>query len=451
MAQDVDVADAPPAAPAVKAVARKGRKRGAKTKRATGRLTAAVAEALPAASTAKHAARKDHKRTAKTKQAAKRTAKTARAGKRPATAAAQRVQVSAEHLPRKSLEQALRIARALRDVLAGGPARWPEIASAMGLGAGNQVNKYFLWSAHAYGLIEKDEDAYSLSEIGRKILAPTRPNEDKEAQVRALLSPVVFSRFLTDYNGNPFPSDEHIGNVLESRYGVPRERTEEATALLKENGLYAGVLRMTDAGMVVHLDPATTGLPTPSDVAPPPPAVSGTGASPTEALDYEHMCFVITPIGEDDSEQRRHANMILKNVIEPVAEELGLIPRRADQIDRAGLITKQIFECLAKARICVADLSFNNPNAFYELGVRHMCKLPTVQMIRKGDRIPFDVSQGRTIKVDMTDVYTVMESVESAKRELRQHLRAALAPDYKGEDNPINTYLPGTAVTLPRA
>ena len=123
---------------------------------------------------------------------------------------------------------------------------------------------------------------------------------------------------------------------------------------------------------------------------------------------------------------------------------------RADQIDRAGLITKQIFECLAHARLCVADLSFNNPNAFYELGVRHMCKLPTVQIIRKGDRIPFDVSQGRTIKIDMTDVYSVMESVESAKRELRQHLKAALAPEYKGEDNPINTYLPGVTVTLPR-
>jgi hypothetical protein len=99
----------------------------------------------------------------------------------------------------------------------------------------------------------------------------------------------------------------------------------------------------------------------------------------------------------------------------------------------------------------VADLSFNNPNAFYELGVRHMCKLPTVQMIRKGDRIPFDVSQGRTIKIDMTDVYTVMESVESAKRELRQHLRTALAPEYKGEDNPVNTDLRGVVVTIPRA
>ena len=31
-------------------------------------------------------------------------------------------------------------------------------------------------------------------------------------------------------------------------------------------------------------------------------------------------------------------------------------------------------------------------NAFYELGVRHVCQLPTIQLIQKGDKIPFDVA-----------------------------------------------------------
>jgi hypothetical protein len=95
-------------------------------------------------------------------------------------------------------------------------------------------------------------------------------------------------------------------------------------------------------------------------------------------------------------------------------------------------------------------MSFNNPNAFYELGIRHMCKLPTVQIIRKGDKIPFDVSQGRTIKTDRSDVYSVMDSVESAKKELKQHLRHTLSSDYKGDDNPVNVYLPGVEVKIPR-
>jgi hypothetical protein len=396
------------------------------------------------------------------KPAAKKAAKKLARKKRDSTARmtsgrngskAARAIVSSSELPRKSLEQALRVAKALREVLAGGPAGWPEIAKAMGIGAGNQANKYYLWSAQAYGLIDRDGEKYSLSEIARKILAPTRPGEEKEAAVRAVLFPGIFSRFFTDYNGSPFPGEEHIGNVLEVRYNVPRERVEEATALLRENGIYTGILRQApDGTMIVRLDPSTTGVPAPSVATPSESNTTGMLSpeprSDAASLDFANMCFVITPIGDEDSEERKHANVILKFVIEPIAAELGLIARRADQIDRAGLITKQIFECLAKARICVADLSFNNPNAFYELGVRHMCKVPTVQLIRKGDRIPFDVSQGRTIKIDMSDAYAVVESIESAKKELRQHVKHALSSDYKGEDNPVNTYLPTVSVTV---
>lgn len=181
---------------------------------------------------------------------------------------------------------------------------------------------------------------------------------------------------------------------------------EEAKTLIRENWTFAGVLQPQQDGSLVVLDPRSTGIPQPPAPTSPPTDAdatsSGEPASLAALTEFDKVCFVITPIGDDDSEQRRHANMILKNVIEPVVTELGLIARRADQIDRAGIITQQIFEYIAKARLCIADLSFNNPNAFYELGVRHMCKLPTVQMIRKGDKIPFDVSQGRTIKIDIT-------------------------------------------------
>jgi len=265
-----------------------------------------------------------------------------------------RVVVSAEQLPRRSLEQALRIAKALREVLAGGPATWDEIAGAMGIKAGTQTNKYYLWSAQAYSLIEKEGEKFSFSEIGRKILAPTRPNEDKDAIVRAVMTPILFSRFFTDYNGSPFPAEAHIGNVLEVRYGVPRERLEEAKTLLRENGIFAGILRQeSDGSLVVRLDPSSTGVPKPSDTAAAEVLSPDQVPVSTSSLDFAHMCFVITPIGEDESAERKHANLILKNVVEPVVGELGLTARRADQIDRAGLITQQIFECLAKARVCV--------------------------------------------------------------------------------------------------
>ena len=97
-------------------------------------------------------------------------------------------------------------------------------------------------------------------------------------------------------------------------------------------------------------------------------------------------------------------------------------------------------------------MSFSNPNAFYELGVRHTCKRPTIQLIRKGDKIPFDVAQGRTITIDTSDVYTIMDRFESARRELREHIKHLMAadPGKPSDDNPVEVYLPGLKVTVPK-
>jgi hypothetical protein len=80
-----------------------------------------------------------------------------------------------------------------------------------------------------------------------------------------------------------------------------------------------------------------------------------------------------------------------------------------------------------------------------------MTLLPNIEIIRKGDRIPFDVSQGRTIVVDTSETYTIMDRIDSAKRELSEHVKNALAAtDGKpADDNPIAIYLPTLKVTLP--
>jgi hypothetical protein len=388
-----------------------------------------------------------------TREGTKRKKRTPRSkSKGPTSKKPMGSRISAEQLPRKTLEQALRIPKALRETYAGGSASWQEIAKASGLSL-SQPNKYYLWAAQAYNLVEKEGDKFLLTETGRKIVAPMRPNEDKEAIVKAILSPVALSRFFTDYNGSPFPADEHMGNILEDRYSIPRDRAEEAKTLIKQNGLYSGILQEApDGSLSVRLDPTMTTPrpPEPTEVVPVVgPEPISVGEKPS-AGDFSKMCFIVAPIGEDESPERKHASMVLKSVIEPVVSEFGLVAKRADQIERSGIITQQIFECLAKSKLCIADLSFNNPNAFYELGIRHMCKLPTIQIIRKGDKIPFDVSQGRTIRMDFTDIYTVVESIESAKKELKQHVKHALSGEYKGEDNPVNVYLPGIEIKLPK-
>jgi hypothetical protein len=71
---------------------------------------------------------------------------------------------------------------------------------------------------------------------------------------------------------------------------------------------------------------------------------------------------------------------------------------RSDHLDRPGWITEQVFEEIYTANICIADLSFGNPNVFYELGVAQSANRPVITLIEKGQTIPFDIRDFRCIE-----------------------------------------------------
>lgn len=363
--------------------------------------------------------------------------------------------ITMAELPRKTLEECLAIARPIHEVYAGRSASWDELATAAGVGARSTVTKYLVWSAQAYDLLIRNGENYELSETARKIIAPNFPDERAEGVLKAATIPTVFSKFYTDYNGKLLPEDDFLNNVLENRYQVPRDRIDEAKAILLANAVFAGILTEHPNGKrILRLGAGQPGANDDGIAAVTPSSVT---ATPTEAPastrgSSETLCFYITPIGDETSEVRKHADMLLKHLVEPAFAEFKIKVIRADKIEKSGLISQQIFEHIVSTRFCVADLSFGNPNAFYELGVRHMTKLPTIQLIRKGDKIPFDVSQGRTITVDMSDIYTILDKMESARRELTEHIRNYLEPgeNLKADDNPVSIYLPTLQIKLPR-
>ena len=125
-----------------------------------------------------------------------------------------------------------------------------------------------------------------------------------------------------------------------------------------------------------------------------------------EALEWSKICFYVTPIGEEGSDPRRHSDLFLNHVVEPAIQELKLKIVRADHICKPGMIGAQMVEHILRSRLVIADLSFHNPNVFYELCFRHVIGLPLVQIIREKDKIPFDVQQFRTIPIDNGDINT---------------------------------------------
>lgn len=73
---------------------------------------------------------------------------------------------------------------------------------------------------------------------------------------------------------------------------------------------------------------------------------------------------------------------------------------------------------------------------FYELAIRHALRKPLVQIIRKGEAIPFDVAGTRTIYVDHKD----LDSVETAKNEIIEQIKA-LEKDSSDIETPISVSL----------
>ncbi|MHB1158572.1 MAG: hypothetical protein ACYC26_17240 [Phycisphaerales bacterium] len=153
-------------------------------------------------------------------------------------------------------------------------------------------------------------------------------------------------------------------------------------------------------------------------------------------MTHEKLCFVISPIGDPDSETRKRSDQVLKHVVRPAVTSCGYKAVRADEIDKPGMITSQVIQHVVNDALVIADLTERNPNVFYKLVIRHALRKPLVQITRKGEAIPFDVAGTRTIYVDHKD----LDSVEAAKNEIIEQVKA-LEKDASDIETPISVSL----------
>jgi hypothetical protein len=134
-------------------------------------------------------------------------------------------------------------------------------------------------------------------------------------------------------------------------------------------------------------------------------------------------CFVVTPIGSANSEVRRSAEGVIDTVIQPVLEKLGFQVDVAHRMYNTGSINKQILSRILNDDLVVVNLTGLNPNVMYELAVRHASRKPVVQICEKDTKLPFDITEERTIfftndmagVVELTDSF--IKTVESAMNE----------------------------------
>ncbi|MGA8877508.1 MAG: TRAFs-binding domain-containing protein [Candidatus Korobacteraceae bacterium] len=107
-------------------------------------------------------------------------------------------------------------------------------------------------------------------------------------------------------------------------------------------------------------------------------------------------CFVVMGFGvKTDLATGRKLDLdkSYRLLIKPVAQEKGLECIRADEIRHSGAIDVPMYRELLTADVVIADLSTANPNALYELGIRHALRPHTTVVISENKLpYPFDLN-----------------------------------------------------------
>lgn len=174
--------------------------------------------------------------------------------------AVKKSRISQQDVPAHSLEQALRVPRAILEELAGGPSKPLHVAQAMGIQPTSGGFRTITGAATAYGLTNGAYNAQTIevTDLGRQILRPTAEGKDKEGKLSALLNPRCLGDFLRKYDGHALPKEEIAVNVLEE-LGVPRDRGDEVFALIVEGAKAVGAVTIISDRQYVDLSLASAG------------------------------------------------------------------------------------------------------------------------------------------------------------------------------------------------
>jgi hypothetical protein len=147
-------------------------------------------------------------------------------------------------VPAYTLDDALRVPRAIADNYASRPTRPLDVAAVLSMQPTSGPFKMITGAAIAYGLTEggAQADMISLNPLARRILRPQEEGDDLAARREALLRPRVINEFLIKYDNSPIPRPDIARNVLVSM-GVPDPATERTFDLILTSARSLGMLR----------------------------------------------------------------------------------------------------------------------------------------------------------------------------------------------------------------
>ncbi len=157
------------------------------------------------------------------------------------------------------------------------------------------------------------------------------------------------------------------------------------------------------------------------------------------------MCFVIMGFGKKtdySSGRTLDLDMTYKNIIKPAVIGAGFECVRADEIQDSGLIDKSMYALLIQSDLVIADISTYNPNAIYELGVRHAVRpFSTIIMKEEKGKIPFDIDHNRIFQYTHLEEDIGATEAERCQKDLISLINEVTKN--KATDSPLYEFIKG--------
>jgi len=85
---------------------------------------------------------------------------------------------------------------------------------------------------------------------------------------------------------------------------------------------------------------------------------------------------------------------VYRSFIQPAIEKAGLVASKTNVANSGELLLKNMYARILICRFATADITFDNPNVYYELGISHATRPHTTILLHENslDKIPLDLS-----------------------------------------------------------
>ena len=134
---------------------------------------------------------------------------------------------------------------------------------------------------------------------------------------------------------------------------------------------------------------------------------------------------------------------IYHTIIKPAVADAKLMCTRSDELSQAGNIQREMISRIIKADVVIVDITSQNANVFYELGIRHSFRRTTTVVIhRAGTHIPFNINGMRSVEYN--------ERSEAEQQASRQRITKAIQTSFQGKDVDSLIYTLFSDITVSR-